>query len=134
MLIYDGDCGFCTSSAAWIKRRMPEGTEVVPEPGIDAVRWVHDDGRTYRGHRAIARSLIASGGAWRVVGRAFLVPPVSWLAAVVYRVVSANRHRLPGSTDACRTNATRGLRGPSRKSCGSFAGPERRWRRPPPRH
>ena len=108
MLIYDGDCGFCTMSAKWIRRRLPADATIVSRPGIAAVEWVDARGRTHRGHRAIARSLIAAGGVWGIVGRALLVPPVTWVAALVYRVVSANRHRLPGGTPACNVDATRG--------------------------
>jgi predicted DCC family thiol-disulfide oxidoreductase YuxK len=31
-----------------------------------------------------------------------VLPPFSWLAEGVYRVVAANRQRLPGGTPACR--------------------------------
>jgi len=41
-------------------------------------------------------------GLWRVAGRLLSRPPVLWVARPAYAVVAANRHRLPGSTDACR--------------------------------
>lgn len=116
MLVYDGDCGFCTVCARWIEARLPGGTPVVPWQSIadlaalglteDDVRraayWIDADGAAYGGHLAVARALVAAGGGWRVVGRIVASRPVAPLAAVVYRVVAANRHRLPGSTDACR--------------------------------
>ena len=115
MLIYDGDCGFCTSSAAWIKRRLPEDVDVVAWRDIDlgayglteadvttAAWWVDSDRTTHRGHAAIGMSLIAAGGVWRPIGHLIVRPPIAWLARPVYALVARLRYRLPGSTDACR--------------------------------
>jgi predicted DCC family thiol-disulfide oxidoreductase YuxK len=43
-----------------------------------------------------------AGALWRMVAALTVVPPFSWLAEGVYRVVAANRQRLPGGTPACR--------------------------------
>jgi predicted DCC family thiol-disulfide oxidoreductase YuxK len=59
------------------------------------------DGRTQAGHCAVASVLRASRRPWPVLGRAMLLPGVSWVAARVYGWVAANRHRLPGGTPAC---------------------------------
>lgn len=82
-LLYDGECGFCTASAAFIERRIPTTATVSA------------------GHAAIARLLIDAGGRWSIPGRIMLVPPFSWLAAAGYRLTAANRHRLPGGTAEC---------------------------------
>ncbi|HVX46673.1 MAG TPA: DUF393 domain-containing protein [Mycobacteriales bacterium] len=113
-LIYDGDCGFCTTSARLIERWLPTGAQIQPwqraplaELGIteqearDAVQWVDAQGRVSTGHAAFARLLIDSGFPWSLPGRLLLVPPLSWVAPRVYRLVSDNRHRLPGGTPAC---------------------------------
>lgn len=115
MLIFDGDCSFCTTSAMWIDRRLPDTAHVAPWQRLDleplglteadvtaAAYWVDESGSTYRGARSIAKALVASGGAWKVVGIALQVPPISWLAALVYVVIAKNRHRLPGGTPACK--------------------------------
>jgi predicted DCC family thiol-disulfide oxidoreductase YuxK len=116
MLIYDGDCGFCTTSARWIEERLPLGYPVVawqslPDlaaVGLDeqkvqsAAWWIDVDGTPERGHRAIARALIAMKGVWAVLGFALLVPPASWLASIGYTLVARFRYKLPGATDACR--------------------------------
>jgi predicted DCC family thiol-disulfide oxidoreductase YuxK len=115
LLIFDGDCSFCTSSAQWIEHRLPDGVRVEPWQRLEldafhltehdvttAAYWVDDRGTTYRGHRSIAKALIAAGGPWKVVGALLLVPPISWLAALGYVVVAKNRHRLPGGTPACK--------------------------------
>ncbi len=115
MLIYDGDCGFCTSSAAWIQKRLPDDAAVVPWQEADlatlgltehdvtsAAWWVDRDGALHRGHASIGKSLVAAGGLWRPVGWLICHPPVSWLARPVYALVARYRYKLPGSTDACR--------------------------------
>jgi predicted DCC family thiol-disulfide oxidoreductase YuxK len=115
VLIYDGDCGFCTASARWIEQRLDPGYPVVPWQSIEtldafglterdvteAAYWIDVRGRAQRGARAIAHSLMASRRPWPVAGRVLLLPPISWLAALVYAWVARNRHRLPGATDAC---------------------------------
>ena len=119
ILIYDGDCGFCTSVAMGIsdRWRVPAkatswqdlGGDGLAELGLSAADgqksawWVDSDGRLFEGHLAVAKSLIAAQG-WRgAVGKMILIPPVSGVAAAGYRIVARYRHRLPRSTDACRT-------------------------------
>jgi predicted DCC family thiol-disulfide oxidoreductase YuxK len=115
MLIYDGDCGFCTASAEWLRARLPAHHQVVAYQAVDlagfglteadteaAAYWVDGLGRLHRGAAAIAAALRACGGAWGAVGRVLGVPPLSWLAAGVYALVAHNRHRLPGGSGSCR--------------------------------
>jgi predicted DCC family thiol-disulfide oxidoreductase YuxK len=115
VLVFDGDCAFCTSCARLLERIGPEA-EIVPwqvadlgELGIsakqaaEAVRWIGSDGTVRTGHEAIAAALDAAGWAWRIAGRAILLPAVSSLAAAAYRLIARNRHRLPGGTPACAT-------------------------------
>ena len=136
VLVYDGDCAFCTKCAHAVERIGPDA-DVVPwqfadldDLGIteaqatEAVRWIEVDGTVRSGHEAIAASLIAAGGIWKLTGSALLAPGISWLAAGAYRLVARNRYRLPGGTPACAMPPDRD-RGPS----GS-GGP----RRQPQRH
>lgn len=116
LLVFDGDCGFCTASARWIEARLPGGeVEVEPWQALDldelgltehdvstAAWWIDGDGRSRRGHLAIGHALIAAGGVWALIGRLMTIPPVSWLARPAYALVARYRHRLPGATDACR--------------------------------
>ena len=114
ILIFDGDCAFCTTTARWLQRRLD--TEVAVEPwqftdlasyGTDADRaahevlWIDETGLIHGGAQAFARWLIHSGGPWRVVGTMLTLPPVCWIAAGVYRLVANNRQRMPGGTPAC---------------------------------
>ncbi len=113
ILVFDGDCGFCTSAVGLIPRLRLHADRVVPWQQADlpalgltpeqcsaAVQWVDERG-VASGHRAIARLLMASGPLWAVLGRLALLPGVSAIAARLYRLVADNRGRLPGGTPAC---------------------------------
>lgn len=116
MLVFDGACGFCTRVARWVERRLPPGARVVPwqrirdlsscgltnEEAASAAWWIDGEGGTHRGHLAAAEALRAIGGGWGPVGSAIRVPPLRWLAAGVYGLVSRIRGRLPGTTPAVR--------------------------------
>ncbi|WP_067468751.1 thiol-disulfide oxidoreductase DCC family protein [Actinomadura macra] len=114
VLVYDGDCGFCTSSVRFLERRVPVDATVVAFQFADLgalgttagraeheVLWIDRLGRVSGGAEAIGRLLTAAGGPWRALGVVMRVPPVSWAAHVVYRLVANNRHRMPGGTAAC---------------------------------
>jgi predicted DCC family thiol-disulfide oxidoreductase YuxK len=120
ILIFDGDCAFCTSSAQWLQRRLKSGVAVEPWQYVDLalygtdshraqheVLWVDYSGRLYGGAQAIAQSLIDGGGGWGAAGQMMTVPPVRWVAAGVYRLVANNRDRMPGGTPACAARPER---------------------------
>jgi predicted DCC family thiol-disulfide oxidoreductase YuxK len=115
VLVFDGDCGFCTSSARWIEARLPAGSPVEPWQSLDiealglheadvttAAYWIDGDGGLHRGHLAIGRALVTAGGIWGIIGRIIVTPPMSWIARGLYALVARYRYRLPGATDACR--------------------------------
>ena len=116
-LLYDADCGSCTTSANWLARR---GLRADIEPlqhadlaalGVDAERARREipfvEGtpggvRVSYGHQAVGRALGTGGPLWRLAGRLIVHPPGSWLARPGYALIARHRHRLPGSTAACR--------------------------------
>lgn len=115
VLVFDGDCAFCTSSARLLERIGPKA-EIVPwqladldELGItaaqatEAVQWIGTDGTVRSGHEAIAAALGTAGWPWRIAGRLISLSGISTLAAVTYRLIARNRYRLPGGTPACAT-------------------------------
>ncbi len=68
-----------------------------------AVWWVEPDSRRFRGHRAVARALLACGGwLWPLVGRLIQMPPFTWLGIPGYALVAHFRGYLPGTTPACK--------------------------------
>ena len=115
LLVYDGDCGFCTRSARWAAAGLPEGARVAPWQVLDldelgltqhdvttAAHWFDARGRRHSASKAISHVLAASRGYRKVLGWILRVPPLSWLAIPVYRLVARYRFKLPGATDACR--------------------------------
>ena len=119
MLIFDGECGFCTRSAEFAARILPAGARVVPWQEIRPrlsdlglteedvrreVYWVDASGRSYAGDEAVARALRACRGIWPLAGRILGSRPFNPIAKRVYRAVARNRGRLPGGTPACRAS------------------------------
>ncbi|HEX5527678.1 MAG TPA: DUF393 domain-containing protein [Solirubrobacterales bacterium] len=114
VLVFDGDCAFCTSSAHLLERIGPEAEIVAWQladldalgitaaQATEAVQWIGADGTVRSGHEAIAAALATAGWPWRLAARAILLPGVSSLAAAAYRLIARNRHRLPGGTPACK--------------------------------
>jgi len=117
VLVFDGDCGFCTTSARFLHRRVVRdgSTSVAPWQLLDlealgltvdqcraAVQWVGEDGQVASGHVAVAATLRAGHPVWRPVGALLVAPGFSWLAARLYAWVAAHRDALPGGTPACR--------------------------------
>lgn len=116
VLLFDGDCAFCSSSVRVLLRlrRSPADYAVEPWQQVDlgplgvteqacteAVQWVAADGRVSSAQDAVARALLASRPWVRPFGALVLVPGVRQVARVAYFWVARNRHRLPGGTPAC---------------------------------
>ena len=118
-LLFDGDCGFCTAAAERI-RRLGQGRfaavpwqradlaalHVTAEQASSAVQW-SDGEHLASGAEAISAALIGTGGSWRLLGRVIAWPVVRVVARWTYEVVARHRHRLPGSTPACRVDPPR---------------------------
>jgi predicted DCC family thiol-disulfide oxidoreductase YuxK len=118
VFLYDGDCAFCTSCARFIERHVPTSAAVTPWQFADldalgvsqgdaeaAVQWI--DPRHHRpvravGPAAVARLLVDAGSYWRPLGWLLDRRPFRWIAGPTYRLIAANRHRLPGGTAPCR--------------------------------
>ena len=116
VLIFDGDCGFCTVSAkrvkslvsnlsilAWQSVQLADygltESQVTEraylfEPGADTPKGGSD---------AIFGALaIADNKLIRFLAKLWLYPPLVWVGRLTYPVLARNRHKLPGATDACR--------------------------------
>lgn len=114
LLIYDGDCGFCTQTARKFGDFAGESAAIAPWQSLDlteygltetdcttAAYWVQD-GVAHRGADAFVHGLAVCDNPMRLVGKVLGLPPILWLAHRVYPLVAKYRHRLPGATDACR--------------------------------
>jgi predicted DCC family thiol-disulfide oxidoreductase YuxK len=113
-LVFDGDCAFCTRSAEVARRLLPADVRVEPWQLLDLaalgttaaraqheVLWIGRDGGVTGGAAAVAGALRAAGLPWSPIGVLLSLPPLRWVAPVVYRLIADNRYRLPGGTAAC---------------------------------
>lgn len=131
ILVFDGDCGFCTWAAKWIICHADQPVRAVPWQDADLERlglsegeaqttvwWVETGestqaptaGARSAGHLAIARALLRCRGGWPLVGRALLLPGMQRLAASAYGLVARHRGRLPGAVPARRGGWRAGIR------------------------
>jgi len=114
LLVFDGDCAFCTSVVERLESLLPRFPRNTPWQWIDlddyaltaedvaSYVWVITPRHHYAGHLALSALLrMQRGFGWRLAGWLLATPPVSWAAAIGYRWIAANRHRLPGGTPAC---------------------------------
>ncbi len=114
VLVYDGDCGFCTACVRFVRRRVRPAAATIAwqEADLDAlgvtreracheVLWVTPTGRVHGGAQAVARLLMRAGGPWAPLGALLTLPGVRWVADGLYRVVADHRGRLPGATAVC---------------------------------
>jgi predicted DCC family thiol-disulfide oxidoreductase YuxK len=118
VLVYDGDCAFCSSSVRFIRNRIRRHPRCAPWQGLDldlcfdrfgltrddfekSVQFIDADGSVHSAERAVARVLIHGGTGWALMGRVLLVPVVRRCAGLVYRWIANNRHRMPGGTPQC---------------------------------
>jgi predicted DCC family thiol-disulfide oxidoreductase YuxK len=115
VLIFDGDCGFCTTVSNFAVRdtRKPAVAEAwqlvdVSKYGLtkeETAKRVYliTGERTYSASRAVAHLLANKKNfGFRALGFLLMVPPISWLALPGYYLVARFRHKLPGGTPACK--------------------------------
>jgi predicted DCC family thiol-disulfide oxidoreductase YuxK len=116
VLIFDGDCGFCSTCVRIAQRILPADVSAIPwqrvpdlgaygltpEDAAASVQWVDSSGSLASGHEAVAHLLMAAGGVWALVGRSLLLPGIRTIAAFVYELVARHRQRFPGGTPACQ--------------------------------
>jgi len=143
VLVYDGDCAFCSSCARFIERRVPTpanvrawqltdlaGLGLTDAECDEAVQWVSIDADGHRtsasGPAALAALLGSSrrrgvGRLWRGLGRVLGSRPALTAARPLYGWVARNRHRMPGGSPVCVVPASQ--RAPHANRHGSMERP-----------
>jgi len=114
VLIFDGDCAFCTLWVERLRALLPEFPTSTPwqwvelddyaltREDVENAAWLVTSTRQFAGHlalSAILRSQPAIG--WRFLGHLIATEPFSTVSALAYRLIARYRHRLPGGTPAC---------------------------------
>ncbi len=115
VLIFDGDCGFCTTTANYIVKRsktpilahawqLIDVTEYgILQPQAQKRVYVIDEGHAFGGHEAFAQLLrLQKNPLLTAIAWVMVVPPVCWLSRIAYALVARYRHKLPGGTPACK--------------------------------
>jgi len=119
VLIYDGDCKFCRLSLEFGIKHLRAFPQYVAFQKIDPkdfgltskdVRsqiWLAQKtpstATALGGHLAAGAILKLQPSRWlRVLGWLASTPPTSWVANLLYKLIAANRHRLPGGSRACK--------------------------------
>ncbi len=114
LLIFDGDCAFCTTWVNRLEAVLPRFPQTSPSQWadldalgltLDDVRqfaWYLTPTRRYRGHSAFSALLRSQPRVGlRFAGWLLATPPFSWVAALGYSLIARYRHLLPGGTPAC---------------------------------
>jgi predicted DCC family thiol-disulfide oxidoreductase YuxK len=121
VLIYDGDCQFCQLSLEFGIKILPDFPKYVAfqritpaefgltESQVRSQIWLAEklpcEFIPLGGHLAAGAILkMQAGLAFRTLGWLISTRPTSWIAAFGYKLVAANRHRLPGGTRQCQLN------------------------------
>ena len=114
LLVFDGDCAFCTTWVNRLEAALPVFPRTTPwqwinldqyalsPDDVDRYAWVITPGRQFAGHLALSALLrMQPVASLRFAGHLLATPPFSLVAALAYRFIAANRSRLPGGTPAC---------------------------------
>lgn len=115
VLVFDGDCGFCTTTANWIKRNSKIALEIAPyqwsdlsqyglttEEAAAKVQLVVGD-KVFAGHYCMAKLLLIQPNILlKAMGALMVAPGLNPISAKIYEWIAANRQKLPGGTPACK--------------------------------
>jgi predicted DCC family thiol-disulfide oxidoreductase YuxK len=113
VLVFDGDCGFCTTTANWIKENSKIAIEIAPyqwtdlnqyglttEEAAAKVQLVVGD-KVFAGHYCMAKLLLIQPNVLlKALGALMVAPGLNLISAKVYEWIAANRQKLPGGTPA----------------------------------
>lgn len=114
ILIYDGDCAFCSSSVRTLQKLLKtkppmepyqflnlETYSLTPEACREEAKFVRANGSIAGGHLAFIETFKFAGKGWQVLSSVIGLPGFRSIAGWCYRWVAKNRYRLPGGTPTC---------------------------------
>ena len=115
VLVFDGDCGFCTSVARHFERRSRTPVNAVPwqranlaslglTPEMTSEQvYLVSDSSLFAGAECFVELMKIQGDLFhRSVAKLMRAPGIQRVSAWGYSLVARNRHRLPGGTPACK--------------------------------
>jgi predicted DCC family thiol-disulfide oxidoreductase YuxK len=116
VLVFDGDCGFCTLAASWVSRLdARQRVHLIPCQAVAAVQalglttsqcmaaaWaVESSGRLHQGAGAIVMG-VAFALDWALLPKLYAFRPLRWALEVGYSFMAKVRRWLPGVTPYCQ--------------------------------
>lgn len=115
IVLYDGDCAFCSSAVRFAQKYIAHQIQFAAfqqtelnKYGLsttrcqESLKFINHAGEIYSAQDAIAELLISAKRGWKLIGIALKLPGINFIAALGYKLVAANRHRLPGGTPTCK--------------------------------
>ena len=120
IMLFDGDCGFCTTVANWWQQHLASGQNgvaiafqqvpdlskyaVTAEEAAQALHVVTPDG-VFVGGEAVIMAFEALKVPWNIIGKLGKNPIGRTIANWIYPFVARHRHQLPGATASCEIPA-----------------------------
>ncbi len=115
LVFFDGLCGLCDRTVSFLvakdrRRRLRfaplQGKAALElsaaqRENLQSMVYWRRDGKVFERSAAVARALMAIGGAWAVAGAAMWLVPRP-LRDAGYRVVASNRYQWFGKRETCR--------------------------------
>jgi predicted DCC family thiol-disulfide oxidoreductase YuxK len=117
VVIYDGDCGFCSRSVRFAQTRVAPNLVYLPSQKVNladygltkadcekALQFVSSDNQVVAAERAVIQILKQGNIGFRYLGLLMLLPGAKLLSKLGYQLVARNRGKLSGSTNACQVD------------------------------
>ena len=115
LLIFDGDCGFCTTVALWVEKRWRGRVAITPyqfanlsefglsvEQATSKVYLVSGEAK-FAGHEVVAELIrLRRPKSLGWLAKLIVSKPLTPVSAWVYALIAKNRHKFPGGTPACQ--------------------------------
>lgn len=114
LLIFDGDCGFCTTGVHKLVEMLPSPPDTIPYQFADLAQygltaeecneriWLVTPNQQLGGYVALSEVFKRQPKRWyRFLGHLSDTFPFSFVSAAGYSWMAKNRQRLPGGTPAC---------------------------------
>lgn len=115
VVIYDGDCGFCSRSVEYARIRVApnlvylasqkvnlEDYGLTKEDCEKALQFVTSDSQVVAAEKAVIQILKQGNFACKLLGTVMSLPIVNLISKLGYRFVARNRGKVSGSTGSCQ--------------------------------
>jgi len=115
LVIYDGDCAFCSTAARFAQRKVAPTLSYSPYQRTDltkygistveaqsSLKFVKTNGEVVSAQKAVSQIMKCGNSFWKAFGVITELPGINLLAALGYKLTAKYRHKLPGGTPTCK--------------------------------